>query len=139
MMASAGDPMTRPGAQDAGADRRRYDRQAEPDAQNPERRHRKPRPHEGPRQPGGAAGALHADLGAGVFDHRRAGAFERGAGAGVAREHHALPRREGEHVGAHRVELLVWRVDEADAAGGELFVEGHGEEPRVYDGQIAVD
>src|SRR6185436_4278840 len=146
MMESAGDStwaMTRPGVRRMPAPMEPPTTIATPN-QTPRTRRsgiqaQSARAHERTRQAGGTAGALHADLGAAVFHDGRPGTFERSSGARVARQHHALPRREGQHVGPHRLELLVRSVDEADAASRELFVEGHREEARVYDGQVAID
>src|SRR5262245_40738638 len=68
-------------------------------------------PQDRARQAGRTAGALLRDLASFVLDHGGPGFLQTPAGDGVAGDHQAPPRREGEDVARERPVLVVGHLD----------------------------
>src|SRR6186997_1574743 len=64
---------------------------------------------------------LDADIVSFVYRHLRTRALETRARGGVAVKHEAAPRRNGEHVRAHALELPVRHFHERDATIQQLL------------------
>jgi len=57
----------------------------------------------------------------------------------IARQHQAGAGRQGEHVAAHRLELLVGHLDKFDPACQQRLAEGNGQQGRIDEREIVVD
>ena len=76
---------------------------------------------------------------ASVGDDLDAGALHPATRLVVPLERERPSRTEREHVGAHRLELLVGHLDDLDPPLGEQLHQPHRREPGIDDGEIAVE